>query len=228
MNFEEIPRAEQGLRQWTLPIDFDREADSESEKTTDLIKQLISNPDNFLGSGGAGKVFNLGDQCIKLIINRHGKQNSEMYKLGNSVFEEFDIQTKLNNFSIDGVFSPKTVRFYSGQETNAIVMERLDAANLQLILNGEEKLPECFDLDIFFEKLENYISEMHDEQGIIHLDLEARNIMIDKQTGDPRVIDFGQAKMFVEKDEEFKLLEEKDFKNIDLTYKKVSSYLEKK
>jgi serine/threonine protein kinase len=225
MSFEDIPKTEQDLNKWTLSIDFENEADSESEKTADLIKQFISNPDNFLGSGGAGKVYNINDQCIKLIENKHGNINSKMFKLGNNVFEEFNIQTKLNGFIVNDVFSPKTSRLYFGKETNAITMERLDAVNLQLVLNGEEKFPENFDLDTFFDKLENYINEMHSQHGIIHLDLEPRNIMVDRISSDPRVIDFGDAKIFTEKDSEFKHLANRDFEKIDQAYEKTSIYL---
>ena len=44
-----------------------------------------------------------------------------------------------------------------------------------------------------FEKLSTFIDKLHTERGIYHRDLFSRNILIDNETGNPIVIDFGDA-----------------------------------
>lgn len=117
-----------------------------------------------------------------------------MYDLGNSPEEEAIIQNMLNDFEVEGVFVPTIRAEYHGRESSAIIMEKLDAVNLQLALIGEEEMPASFSLDDFSDRLEKYVSAMHQKKGIVHKDLEARNVMVDRKTGFPRVIDFGRSK----------------------------------
>jgi RIO-like serine/threonine protein kinase len=212
---------------WDTPLDF--KADQEGMDlglTLEIIELFIRNKENHLGSGGAGKVFTMGDQCIKVMVNRHSKpQSNQRYKLGNSPEQEFAIQTMLNNFEVEGVFSPRTLRCYVGDTSAAIVMEELKAVNLQMVLSGKEELPDCFDLEDFFSRLEEYTVTMHDEKRIVHNDLEARNIMIDLETGYPRVIDFGKSSVG---QSDFSILAKKDLQDIEDAYGKTKLFIDKK
>lgn len=213
---------------WEGPIDFKEQREElELESTLKIIECYVKDPENFLGEGGAGKVFNIGDQCIKLMKNRHSSASARYYNLGNTPQQEFAIQATLNEFEANGVFSPSALRFYVGDQCSGIVMERLDAANLQTVLNGKESVPDGFDIEDFFFRLENYIGEMHDEFGIIHNDLEPRNVMIDRETGFPRVIDFGRSLVFKDKPENFDHLAKRDFDNINRAYELVKKHLDK-
>jgi len=60
------------LEIWTEPVDFEKDRDEqEIDLINKKIEEYVRNPDNFLGAGGAGKVFALENQCIKLMKNRH-------------------------------------------------------------------------------------------------------------------------------------------------------------
>ncbi|MBD3311776.1 MAG: hypothetical protein GF349_04790 [Candidatus Magasanikbacteria bacterium] len=192
-----------------------------------VIKRWVKNPDNFLGKGGAGMVFDLGDQCIKLIENRHASPRAHMFNLGNIPVKEFTIQRMLNDFEIKGVFSPQVIRLLEDEKISAIMMERLDAVNMQMVMNGKEELPKKFDLDDFFERLEDFILAMHGELGVAHNDLEARNIMIDKKTGLPRVIDFGRSVCKSENTNIFEKAQREDDLNLNKLYEKMEEFLDK-
>jgi len=195
---------------WTGSLDFVR-----SKALREEIKKYVSNPEHFLGKGGAAMVFSFEGQCVKLMKNRHNSASAGMFKLGNTAEKEFEIQGMLDEFEVDGVYSPMTGICYTGQENTAIVMEELNAVNLQLVINGEKSLPANFNADDFCLKLETYIYEMHDF-GIAHGDLFARNVMIDNETGNPRVIDFGKAMYSKnQKDSNFVNMTKEDVKNLN-------------
>lgn len=64
-------------------------------------------------------------------------------------------------------------------------------------LENPVHFPEHFDHERFISGLRAYIKVMHDEYRIHHRDLHSGNIMIDRETGDARVIDFGKSKHFI-------------------------------
>ncbi len=182
------------------------------------IEKTVSNPGNFLDKGGAGRIYEFGPQglCIKMMKERHHSAQSEMFQLGNSVSSESFFLDKISHFEVEGVRSPVFVEYFDGQENVGIVMEKLDAVNLQHILNGTDQVPDGFELDDFFDRLESYIDELHDRMKICHGDLEARNVMVDRGTGLPRVIDFGRSVYTVGMDDRSRrLLESQDIQNID-------------
>jgi len=204
---------------WTESFDFIK-----NKSLRDEIERYVTNPDNLLGKGGAAMVFSLEGQCIKLMKNRHNSDLVDMYNLGNTVENEFKIQGMLDQFEVDGVYSPMSGICFVGQENAAIVMEELHAVNLQMVLLGREELPNTFNKEDFCAKLESYIYEMHD-LGIAHGDLFARNIMIDNETGLPRVIDFGRSMHSEDQNNpKFIKLKKDDLENLD----KISLAIEQK
>jgi len=188
------------------------------------IRSLVSNPENFLGEGGTSKVFDLGDQCIKLMKFQPGNSAVTGNKnKRNSPETEFYIQNSLRELIVSGVYAPRVAGYYSGKENAAIIMERLDAVNLQLVINGDEKLPPSFKSDVFFDALNAYIENMHDA-GVIHGDLDCRNIMIDNKSGLPRVIDFGLSMQIDEETPKTKKLMLEELGKIDKAYSEMKSY----
>jgi thiamine kinase-like enzyme len=165
-------------------VDFFSErldTDGRWQQYTDFIEKAVNNEANFIDKGGAGRVYEFGPKsiCIKLMEERHHSQQSEMFQLGNSVASEAWFLDRLSDFCVEGVRTPVFVEYFEGARKTGIAMEKLDAVNLQHVINGSEPLPENFDMDDFFDRLEAYIYEMHDRMMICHGDLEPRNIMID-------------------------------------------------
>ncbi len=82
---------------------------------------------------------------------------------------------------------------YGKNELSLLAMERLNAASITSILEGEASLPENFDPDAFFKKMREFLQRMHSIKKIHHRDLHGGNVMVDLATGLPYVIDFGSA-----------------------------------
>lgn len=183
----------------------------------------------FVDKGGVGTVYQLpGGFCIKILDSRHNSPNSHLFDLGNKPEVESVFQDRMAKTNYTGktrtpyvfwTFTPD-----NDEGKNAIIMERLQAINLQHALNGDATLPEKFSLDNFFDDLEEYIDHMHEVEHIVHTDLYARNIMIDTETGEPRLIDFGRAKDLnkIADEETRKKLIREDWNLFDETYKKTA------
>ena len=79
-------------------------------------------------------------------------------------------------------------------------MEQLDASNLSRIREKQttegikDELPENFDIDDYFRRVKEFLVHLHG-LGIYHGDVALRNLMVDRKTGLPYVIDFGKARM---------------------------------
>lgn len=201
-----------------------------------LLEQTVNNRDNYIDKGGAGEVYAVGkgQVCIKLMPERRRKDMVDAYdqpieyNLGNSVKTEAWFLEELSDFKVEEVRTPALVEYLEGNQYTAIVMERLEALNLQHILNGTEELPENFDLDDFFDRVEDYIYALHDEKNIAHGDLEPRNIMLDLKTGHPRIIDFGRSRFLgMLKPEERHRLEAQEIKMIDKVRNEFKNYMNK-
>lgn len=237
--------SEQMDMQWDMLEVLLKNIDFGNAELRKRIKEIIGRPESFLGKGGTALVFDLDDQCVKIMPNRHADRNAGSYDLGNTVSAECGIQNRLRDVEVDGVYAPRVLSFYDGAKITAIVMERLEAVNMQMVLNDKEKLPNSFlgdrkiksqddvdeVLEVFFVALQDYVLEMH-ERGVAHCDLMPRNIMIDKSTGKPRVIDFGRAKLISagsgKKSEEDLKLMEKDLEELEKTREKMEVFLKTK
>ena len=194
------------------------------ERAAHSLQEIKDDPSSFIDEGGAATVHNLpGDQyCIKVLHSRHNSPYATRLQLGNTVEQESSLLERLNEFSFRGVRTPYYVgRFENATKDgfNAIIMERLTAVNFQHVLNGSAPMPKTFNKDVFFDSLEAYMDALHSFQHIAHLDLEPRNIMIDAETGLPRVIDLGRARSLagLEKQERARF-EKKDLDHVDSLY----------
>lgn len=196
--------------------------------TIDGARQFIQNvlihmsdPTKFLGNGSSAEVYALRLDtaattrmiCIKVI------KDAGQYALGLDVHEELDALSLVHDLDVNGVAAPRGVFAFSGSNIHGLAMEHLNAVNLRRVLDGstteemKDVLPKTFDINIFEKSLLAYIRAMH-ERGVIHNDLYLRNIMVDRQTGLPYVIDFGKAITEVALDKErfsFDDLKKKDF-----------------
>lgn len=133
------------------------------------------------------------------------------------------------------------------QETGAMSLVKVlamehfaNSTRLEDVLSPKSKdlkkdFPESFDPQVFFFKLTNFVHKMHNELSIYHRDLFSRNVLIDNETGDPILIDFGDAAM-PPTDERFNAYgdptygierEDKDIKNIEKMYAEAIQVIDK-
>jgi tRNA A-37 threonylcarbamoyl transferase component Bud32 len=161
----------------------------------DMVQQFINNPKFYIDRGGVGEVFALGTTgfCVKLIKDRHNKNDTIKYDLGNTIEQEGKFLKHMIGLEVKGARSPYYFDVLKGEGYGALIMEQLSAVNLQKVITGEAELPDNFSFDTFFSSLESYVDKMHETRGVTHGDLFARNIMIDSTTALPYLIDFGRA-----------------------------------
>jgi serine/threonine protein kinase len=211
------------LKNWIGKLDFITDLE-----VKEALEQRVQDKQNFLGEGGAGIVFRIDNKCIKLMRNRHNNQDAHLYNLGNHPKVEAEIQHKLKDFEVRSVSVPKIYNQYHDDYGAAIVMEELDAVNLQLVLNNQEQLPDNFDLKEAFDELDEFIYIMNTQEGVAHNDLAPRNLMIDKKTGKFKVIDFGRS--IVKSDNNSKTFQkaiDDDAEKVEEAQSKLEAYLAK-
>jgi len=182
---------------------FEGEERSEQERRTleylSVVRRALMDEANYIDHGGAAKVYQLGNReiCVKIMKNRHASPQASQYNLGASPLTEFKFMELLHGHTCSGIRTPIAEAYIESGDTAAIVMEKLNAVNLQHILNGKEGIPEKFDVKKFFTALDEYINTLHSEYNIAHMDLYPRNIMIDRETGEAYVIDLGRAERII-------------------------------
>ncbi len=149
-----------------------------------LIEDSIQNTKP-IGVGTTSQVFAITGKdeiCIK-VLNEKDAHNAP---------HEFQMLNDLDGHEVDGVRSPKPLKAYSGGDLNAVLMENFDATEMTHVLDGGVALPDQFDLDAFEGSLKAYVDSLH-EMGVAHGTIAPRNVMIDRKTGLPRIVDFGNA-----------------------------------
>ena len=184
-----------------------------------MLQEKVDDPTCYIDKGGAGTVHALGNtgMCVKVSIERRQKPGGPVYNLGNSASVEAEYQRRAAELVLpEGARTPKLFSVREGQPHSIILMEQLDAINLQHIFNRAREFPKEFNDDRFMSALEQYVNAMH-KIGIYHGDLYARNVMVDRKTGLPRVIDFGRAGVIqqsaigkIKEDEDWQRIEEID------------------
>ncbi len=154
------------------------------------LRQIEADPTSLIDQGGAAIVHRLPNGvCMKVLREFHGEKADP----GNSLQVEAGFLERLSGKEYKGVRTPAYLSQIQGDNFAAILMEELDAVNVQKVLAKEAELPSTYSHHTFFGALEGYLQYMHESEGVAHGDLEARNIMIDRKTGMPRVVDFGRA-----------------------------------
>lgn len=156
-----------------------------------FIENLNSGEHTFLGSGRAGHVIasvRYPEVCYKVML-----PTEELPVETNSIAEESDLQDEIFSLGeIAGVRAPRVHGFIEEDGIRAIRMERIEGTTLKEHIEGRESWPASFDADSFFNALSEYIDHLH-RNGYHHRDLHPGNIMVDHETGLPRVIDFGAS-----------------------------------
>lgn len=172
------------------------------EDVSNMMQEIRDNmnAEHFLGSGQTASVHTLkhpraseGWVCAKIVTNK------ALYREGLSVKEEMTFLDRLSDLRVHGVRTPMPFFAFKSEGMEGLVMEHLDAYTIEHIISGqttegmEDRLPNDFNIDAFFDRVREYVSKMH-ERGIAHGDLHLGNIMIDRGSGLPYIIDFGKAR----------------------------------
>lgn len=171
------------------------------EDVSNMMQEIRDNmnAEHFLGDGFTAKVHTLkhpgaeeGWVCAKVITDFN------QYNEGRSVIEEMSFLDRLYGLEVHGVRTPMPFFAFSSMGMDGLVMEHLDAFSIQHIVEEQttegikDVLPDDFDIDTFFDRIRNYLAAMHD-RSIAHGDLHLGNIMIDRASGLPYIVDFGKA-----------------------------------
>lgn len=157
------------------------------------LESSHGDPTLFLGDGNVAEVYRVNYEpriCIKSVVNEEAYQN------GNTIYQEGDFLEKLNFLEVDGVRTPKFYFYHDTQRLRSLGMETIEGASLSKIVTGAVDFQNIKDINVdeYYASMKRYIEAMH-EQNIFHGDLFERNIMIDKATLKPRIIDFGKSKL---------------------------------
>jgi serine/threonine protein kinase len=214
-----------------------------------VLAEELFRKENQIGSGNFSQVYRdtgSGIAYKKMKMNERPKNN---------VFEECAFLEKVHTIQDDYVRVPfpiasfvadiKPDNFPRVVRQSVLLMEEINGTSLDKFLPKEPGLeplmrfPEGFNPAEFFGRLKVFIEKMH-ALGIYHRDVFTRNIMIEQETGNPILIDFGDA---VEYDERFTevgdfdaygrkyiegtIREDVDLKRLSMAQEEVERYLTK-
>lgn len=160
-----------------------------------LIQETVENPDAYIDEGGAAKVFELDSLvCAKVF---RPKDNDP--KPGNRASVEASFLDRARAANLPEIRVPRCIGHIEpreGRHAGVVLMERLPAVSLQRVINGEyPSIKSGIDVTLLGNAIEDAVYELH-QIGILHNDIEPRNIMIDARAdhaGMFYLIDFGQA-----------------------------------
>jgi len=177
-----------------------------------LLQKFIEEGTRKIGSGLSAEVHYYGEGetvCVKIISDKTLDPTRKI----NSSIEEADFQEKAFYLieDVEGVIVPKPYFEYefknetedTTEELNVMCMERLSAVSLEEVLDYKKDLPTSFNLEYFFNNLKKGIERLH-ENNIHHRDLRPGNVMVDLETGNPCIIDFGLSVESVGEDDPYK------------------------
>lgn len=189
MPFEIYSPAEEDIDE--AQIELDRKNQEFLEKIASLGVQL--------GSGRAADVFAMPESSV--CLKRTGPKN--LNYATNSAAEEVSLMTAATK--ITSLRVPKPVLSIELEDGGLILMEKIDGFSLRDFYEQEMALPKAFNFDLFWAKIEQGIVDLNNS-GLHHRDLHEGNIMIEEETGEPVVIDFGLSCVsFAEEDDPYRV-----------------------
>ena len=187
----------------------------DQERLSKQIEKIAVTVNESLGAGKTAEVFFLPEQnpknCYKLISQ---ERLNSLYEFAydiphyNSCEVEAEFLSELCTIS-DKVAIPHPQVIWEGKsdklgDFQVLIMETLDAVTIQDVLLRAEDAPENFDYKSFMQTLKDFVEKMNSEYKIHHRDLSVTNVLIDKETGKPCIVDFGDAyKEFGEGDDPY-------------------------
>jgi len=161
------------------------------ERDIKIIEGLLENIVTKLGEGKTANAHFLdsnGRFCLK-ILKKPGEMSGVPFY--NSLEIEMGILNELQELD-SNVRVPKPYLAGDFKGVKFLIMETLSAHSVADILEGRGHLPENFNIAAFYENLKDFVEKMHG-RNVYHRDLHAGNIMINPETAEIYVIDFGAS-----------------------------------
>jgi tRNA A-37 threonylcarbamoyl transferase component Bud32 len=150
-----------------------------------------------IGWGKNADILAVGDKNYRMLCAK--KLKPKPYLIDNRPEEEFKYQEMVRELGVRTPFSIAMIRNIETKE-EYIIMERIMGVSVGDVVKNNAPIPEAYNHELFFEKLERDLKKMH-EDGIYHRDLHVGNVMID-ENGNPVIIDFGSATIAFSGDED--------------------------
>ncbi|MEK7575128.1 MAG: RIO1 family regulatory kinase/ATPase [Patescibacteria group bacterium] len=178
----------------------DLKSNLDEELVIKEIDALIARPESFLGEGKTAEVRIMSGNencCMKIVddirLNKLYDTDRPRY---NSEKVEFDLLQQAHAISgkvkVPRPYLAWKIHTDTDRQIGVLVMERLPAFSLKQIHEGA-RLPKGFNIQTFFSDLREYLERLHSELNIHHRDIAEGNILVDKNTGAPYLIDFGDS-----------------------------------
>lgn len=160
------------------------------------IETLLADKSNLLGQGRTAEVCSCGpnkELCVKIYKKAEQIIGVDFYLSPDKEASFMDDLRKLGT----KVRVPEVIATFDGGSDgdSFLVMETLPAVSVDDVLQGRAELPSNFNLAVFRDDLVDFVKAMH-EAGVYHRDLHEGNVMIDRETAQAYVIDFGAANEF--------------------------------
>lgn len=160
------------------------------------VEGSFGNAELFVGNGSVAEVYFLPEAphvCVKYLINPNMAREH-----GNNFREESDHLNTMQGFTVEGIRAPDLFFYHNSDFGTCFGMEKIDGKSINIITESPESIDyldviKKQDMHDVLRRMRAYITKMHSEKKIVHRDLTARNIMVDRN-GDWYVIDFGRAK----------------------------------
>jgi serine/threonine protein kinase len=176
-------------------------SDKSLERFVEFAKHVFIK-ENIHDSGNFSEIFLSSDIDSNICF----KKIKPFSKPTNDAWEETDFLDRVYSLSKNSgvmvpkpIFALKALVKYNKEsrpiERQVIGMSFMDAYKMEDVIESKNnaRIPDNFNVDEYFGSLRNFIKKIH-ENGIYHADLFSRNIMIDKKTNAPVLIDFGEAR----------------------------------
>ena len=157
------------------------------KEVVDSIEKIQKNKES-LGSGRAADVYAFPEEsfCIKEIKNDSWEYN----------FNDIHTEHELQQDAIEmGIRCPKLIMSIidtDHKESKYLVMEKILGPSIKDIIEGKSPIPENFDEEKFWSKAKDMIKKMNNS-NLYHRDLHSGNLMVEVETLEPVLIDFGHA-----------------------------------
>lgn len=188
------------------------------------IEEILDDSKNLIGEGRTAEVREMKGNtnwCLKIIDDERLEQ---MYGLETPTFNTEDIEFELLGVAhkAGGIVKiPRPllawkIKTEQGRKIGVVAMERLHAVSLKEIHEGTPP-PKQFQPNAFFASLYRYLEKLHDEYHVRHRDIAEGNILVERNTGIPCLVDFGDAVKTVEGENPYTIRD--DFGRVIRSYK---------